>query len=69
MVVTKWTAENISTKDIRIAIIGKTTIIQDLEHVRTKFNFSEADMESVPQWNVTPLLGHFGGRVGYCGIL
>ena len=21
------------------------------------------------QWNVTPLLGHFGGRVGICGII
>ena len=27
----------------------QTTITQDLEHVRNKFNFSEADMESVPQ--------------------
>ena len=29
-------------------IMKQTTIIQDLEHVRNKFNFSEADMDSVP---------------------
>ena len=29
--------------------MAKNLIIQDLEHVRIKFNFSEADMQSVPQ--------------------
>ena len=23
----------------------------------------------ISKWNVKPLLGHFGGRVGFCGIL
>ena len=42
------TAENISAKYIIIAIISQTIIIQDLELVRNKFNFSDADMDSVP---------------------
>ena len=25
--------------------------------------------QNVVKWNVTPLLGDFGGIVGYCGIL
>ena len=41
---TKWTIENITTKDIRTALISEHLIIQDLEHVRIKFNFTEADM-------------------------
>ena len=27
------------------------------------------DSGFVTNWNVTPLLGDFGGRVGFCGIL
>ena len=46
---TKWTDQNINTKDIRLAIMSQTLIIQDLDHVKNKFHFSDADMESVPQ--------------------
>ena len=46
---TKWTTENITTKDVRTSLLRDDLITQDLEHVRIKFNFSEADMQSVPQ--------------------
>ena len=35
--------------------MSQTTIVQDLEHLRNKFNFSDADMDSVPQNQFTYL--------------
>ena len=39
----------ITTRDIITALIATDLIIQDLEHVRIKLNFSDVDMQSVPQ--------------------
>ena len=38
--------DNIEMKDIRTK---KTTKNQDVEHIRQRFNFSEEEMQNVPQ--------------------
>ena len=46
---TVWTMDNIKTKDIRLALIIENTISHDREYIREKFDFTEEDMQSVPQ--------------------
>ena len=53
---TKWTIENITTKDIRTALISEHLITQDLEHVRIKFNFTEAVLNTKGSWIARILL-------------
>ena len=72
---TKWTTENITTKEIRTSLIRDDLITQDLEHVRIKFNFSEAfgsrkgpsmsqSMVKIPHFINIPLM-----YLSYLGII
>ena len=40
-----------------------------LKRKKEKEKKKERKKERKKEWNVTPLLGDFGGIVGYCGIL
>ena len=44
-----WTIDNITSKDIRLALIKVNLISHDLGYLQDKFGFSDEDMQSVPQ--------------------
>ena len=41
--------KNITSKDIRLALIKVNLISHDLGYLQDKFGFSDEDMQSVPQ--------------------
>ena len=44
-----WTIYNMKSKDIRLALIKVNLIFHDLGYLQDKFDFSDEDMQSVPQ--------------------
>ena len=44
-----WTADNIASKDFRLALMKVNLISHDLGYLQEKFGFSDEDMQSVPQ--------------------
>ena len=61
-----------STAAPEIAVVGKNEVAKAPEN-RYGYTLPQLSaklkMLRLMKWNVTPLLGDFGWRVGYCGIL